>query len=572
MKLTKNKLFTALVLMVWCVSIQAAPQYVSAPALSKVIKTPVGKVKSGATQVPLITWGADVRTIYANGNSRSTRNTSIFNKLGLRLTLKREDDFKKQLENYISGKSPYLRGTLGMVNMAAEVLSKDKRTKPIVIYQLSESAGGDALVVKKGIKNAKGLRGKTIALQAYGPHVDYLAKLLQDAGLSMSDVKLKWLPDLTGTNNTPMAALYEKNIDAAMVIIPDALALTSGGNVGTGSEDSVRGARILLSTKTANRIIADVYAVRSDYYKSHKAEVKKFVHGLMMGRDELATLVSNKASDGKNYRATMRAAAEILLDSPEAVSDAEALYADANHIDHGGNVSFFTKANNPRNFTRRNKEIQSSLTQIGLLSKSTQLTKANWNYADFTKGLSAIGAVEAPRFKEREVAAVVAKKQQQGTLAEGELFSFEVFFKPNQNSFPMDLYKDAFKKVVSLASTYGGAIITIEGHSDPLGYLKQKKKGTNQVVLKRVKQSAKNLSLTRSNAVRQAVIDYAKGQNILLDESQFATVGYGITKPKNGVCGGDPCPPKTEAEWRDNMRVEFRIIQVEAEADVFQPL
>ena len=57
-----------------------------------------------------------------------------------------------------------------------------------------------------------------------------------------------------------------------------------------------------------------------------------------------------------------------------------------------------------------------------------------------------------------------------------------------------------------------------------------------------------------------------------LDESQFATIGHGILKPKNGMCGADPCAPKTEKQWRDNMRVEFRIIQVEAEADVFQPL
>jgi len=39
---------------------------------------------------------------------------------------------------------------------------------------------------------------------------------------------------------------------------------------------------------------------------------------------------------------------------------------------------------------------------------------------------------------------VVVRRQQQGTLAAGEIFSFEIFFKPNQNSFPVDLYKDAF--------------------------------------------------------------------------------------------------------------------------------
>jgi len=38
------------------------------------------------------------------------------------------------------------------------------------------------------------------------------------------------------------------------------------------------------------------------------------------------------------------------------------------------------------------------------------------------------------------------------------------------------------------------------------------------------------------------------------------------------MCGSDPCPPKTEQDWYSNMRVEFRIIQIEAEASAFKPL
>jgi outer membrane protein OmpA-like peptidoglycan-associated protein len=78
--------------------------------------------------------------------------------------------------------------------------------------------------------------------------------------------------------------------------------------------------------------------------------------------------------------------------------------------------------------------------------------------------------------------------------------------------------------------------------------------------------------LTRANAVRDEIVKYAKSKSIVLDESQFATVGHGFLSPKTGMCGKDPCAPKTEAEWRNNMRVEFRIIQIEAESDVFKPL
>ena len=73
-------------------------------------------------------------------------------------------------------------------------------------------------------------------------------------------------------------------------------------------------------------------------------------------------------------------------------------------------------------------------------------------------------------------------------------------------------------------------------------------------------------------AVRDAVIEYAAGKGVPLDPTQFAVVGQGIEAPKSGVCGADPCAPQNEQQWRDNMRVQFRIIQVEAEAEVFQPL
>jgi outer membrane protein OmpA-like peptidoglycan-associated protein len=170
------------------------------------------------------------------------------------------------------------------------------------------------------------------------------------------------------------------------------------------------------------------------------------------------------------------------------------------------------------------------------------------------------------------VAGVVAQRQAQGKLGEGELFSFEVLFKPNQDKFPAELYTEAFKRVLNLASTYAGAIITVEGHSDPLGYLQAKKAGSPEVVLGRTAQSARNLSLSRAVAVRESVIAYARSQGVALDPSQFAVLGHGIQQPRTGVCGSDPCAPKTEQEWLSNMRVQFRLVQVEAEASAFKPI
>jgi len=553
----------------------AAAEYIDAPPLSKVVRQAVkGCSGSGVTQVPMITWGGDIATIHANGNARKTAAGSPFADEKLELELVRQDVFAKQVEDYLSCRSPYLRGTLGMLNMAAEVASKDRRTEMVPVYQMTWSAGGDALVVKSGIKSPRDLRGKTIVVQAYGPHVDYMTTILQDAGLKPSDVKIRWVRDLVGLEgNAPAAAFHDDaSVDAAFVIIPDALALTSNGTVGTGAEDSVRGATILLSTKTANRIIADAYVVRRDFLDANRSQVEAFVHALMVGEERLRELFKNRASRGSEYRAMISAAAELLLDSEQATSDAEGMYADAEFVGWKGNVQFFAQPKYPRGAGRLQGEVQRALVGIGLLGRQVDVKPVRWDYQKLRKGLSNADGIEVPRFDEAEVARVVTRKQQQGTLREGELFSFEVFFKPNQNEFSADLYGDSFRRVIDLASTYGGAIITVEGHSDPLGYLRAKKDGQSDVVLRRMVQAAKNLSLARANAVRDSVISFARRDNISLDGSQFAVVGHGIAEPRGGKCGADPCAPKTEQEWLDNMRVEFRIIQVEAEADVFRPL
>ncbi len=550
-----------------------AVQYVKAPPLAEAVKAKVQDVKSeGAVQVPLITWGGDIATILANGNSKNTAAGSIFAKQNLKLKLTRIDDFKQQVEAYMQGETPYLRGTMGMVNMAAELLNSDPRTKPIIIYQMTWSNGGDCLVAKSGIKSAKDLKGKTIALQAYGPHVDYLAKLLRDAGLKMSDVTIKWVKDLTGTDSTPAEALNAKDVDAAMVIIPDGLMLTSNGSVGTGSEGSIKGAKIMLSTKSANRIIADVYAVRSDYFAAHKKDVQNFVHGLLLAEQDVKALFKNKQARLADYKKTVTAAAEILLDSAAATADAEALYGDCEYVGFQGNVKFFTDTNWPRNLHRLSDEVQTSFITGGLLSRKISLQPADWDYNALRTGLTGVDDVEAPKFNTKAVAQVVAKKQNLGTLDEGELFSFEVFFKPNQNSFSADQYSDAFTKVVDLASTYGGAVIIVEGHSDPMGYLRKIKEKASDIVLTRTKQAAKNLSLTRAIAVRDSIMAYSAGKNVNLDPSQFTVMGHGIMQPNTGMCGQLPCAPKAKEEWLSNMRVVFRIIQIEAEENAFIPL
>jgi len=293
---------------------------------------------------------------------------------------------------------------------------------------------------------------------------------------------------------------------------------------------------------------------------------------LMEAEEELGKLIANRSSQASAYKKAMSSSADILLDSPEAIADTEGLYADCEFVHFDGNVKFFTDNNYPRRMEKVSREINTGLKQFGLITGNNQLAKAEINYKQLKTALGVTTSAQQSRFKKDQVSALVARKQQQNSLEEGELFSFEVYFKPNQKSFTADLYKDDFAKVVDLASTYGGAIISVEGHADPMEYLRAKKKDQPSIVLGRIKQSARNLSLSRAQSVRDEIIEFATSSNIRMDFAQFATVGHGIAQPNTGICGSDPCAPKTEEQWRSNMRVKFRIIQVEAESNVFMPL
>jgi outer membrane protein OmpA-like peptidoglycan-associated protein len=141
----------------------------------------------------------------------------------------------------------------------------------------------------------------------------------------------------------------------------------------------------------------------------------------------------------------------------------------------------------------------------------------------------------------------------------------EINFEPNQSNFPAADYAGDFQKALGIAQTYSGALIVIEGHSDPLGILKAEQRRERPQVVEQMKQNAKNLSLERAQAVRESFLNFCKQRNLDIDESQFVGVGLGIDNPKFN-------PPRTKDEWAANRRVVFRIKQVEAELDEFSPL
>lgn len=564
----------------------------------------VGPVKDTATlRVPYILWGGDMATFHANGGL-STRGGSIFAQQGLKAKLVNGDDFAGQVRDYMTGKSPFLRGTFRMIGMASEVLNSDSRTKPVVFVQMTWSAG-DHLVGRKGIKTIKGLRNKTIVLQQGGPHVGMLDDVLRTAGLSWNQIKVRWVNDITGPNGP--AALFQKDssVDACFVVTPDMIALTGGlGSVGSGAEGTIKGARVIDSTAYRSFTIADVYAVRSDFLKAHPDTVTKFAAGYLKAVEQLIELKKGK---GSGYRKVLDMAVKIYgTDVLPNRDEADGLLADCNFVGHPGNVAFFTERKNNHGFAVFEKRAGTLATSRGYAGKRTKLlpSKLDWGSKAFVGYLQKTKAVKKERFRAEVVKEELERMNAAGGLDNSTIYSFTITFEPNQDSFTAAKYGGDFDQVIKLAGEYGGAVIAVRGHSDPTKVLSSLVKvGMTKGVLRRtgsrgnyqyslrgrpmdlsatkevarliksgafdggsagenprdIMQAALNLSLRRASEVRKQIISYAKKRGMKLDRSQIQAQGVGIREPFVAT-------PRSMDDVRRNTRVEFRLVGVSPEA------
>ena len=148
--------------------------------------------------------------------------------------------------------------------------------KARAIMQVDWSRGGDAIVADESIKTIEDLKGKKISLVMYTPSHWLLEYHLENSGLSDYDQK-QIIDNLVGKDTTLDArqAFKDKLVDATVVWEPDVtLALERPG------------AHKLVSTETANNLIADLMVAREDFIKDHPDVIKAFIQGWLDGTAE----------------------------------------------------------------------------------------------------------------------------------------------------------------------------------------------------------------------------------------------------------------------------------------------
>ena len=606
-----KRLFAILPLLVglFCVTITLAH---SQQNFSSLIGTnSVSPVNSTSTLiVPYIVWGGEAALFYANGGLQ-TKPGSIMAQQGLTLKLVPGDDFVGQVKKYLDGRTPFLRGTFRMLGQASEVIGRDPKTKAVVFGQMTWSAG-DHFVARSSIKRISDLRGKKIAIQTGGPHVGMLYDMLRTARLSKADIDLIWLDDLTGAEGPAEAFRKDPKIAGCFVITPDMIGLTGGyDNTGTGAEGTVNDARVVVSTATLSRSIADVYACRKDFYDSNKSTIEKFFAGYLKGVEAVMQLKKSYENSGsQEYMKLLQMIQDIYGPDiiPTLEEDAHGLIADCTYVGQPGNVSFFNDQTNViTGFSGFNKSAIDMAISWGFAGKRYNLLPSDLNFSSsiFTGLLSNTVRmpVQQKRFKKETIRAEVEAFNEEDVLDEKTLVSFTIQFKPNQEKFSQTEYKEEFDRVVELAAKYGNAAVAIKGHTDPsktlmtlvktgikrniikrtgqrgnykyfmdgksirledteklIKLIQQKKfeSGTEIESPYQVMRAGLELSEQRAEAVKNAIVNYARQRNVRLESDQIVPIGMGIKEPVIAK----PTNPEQASE---NRRVEFALVKVSAE-------
>jgi ABC-type nitrate/sulfonate/bicarbonate transport system substrate-binding protein len=251
-------------------------------------------------QVPLDTWGGYAALFAANGNSLKPNKDSIFYKKGkFGVEIVREESATEQLKGYASGKWPIIWTQVDGLPMIYDAFKADKRIMPKVLGLFDWSNGGDGILVRNSIKDPSDLKGKIILTSSNTAYSFMLLWYLAQNNLSGKDVKVVWIDD-----GDKALQIFKGNSNVAAWVtwtpfLNDCL--------DSKSKSYVADTRLLISSKDANQLIADVYMVRNDLFTDKPDIMQAFAAAMMAGSAQIdnstynvmATFYKVSAGDAK---------------------------------------------------------------------------------------------------------------------------------------------------------------------------------------------------------------------------------------------------------------------------------
>lgn len=473
-------------------------------------------------------WAGWAPIIFANGGFKPEKVWTTPSGQEFRIEIVLIDDPVAMRDAYAAGEVHIGWATVDMLPLFLEALQKDSRVMPRVYQQVDWSNGGDGIVVRDNIKTIADLRGKTVVLAQNSPSHFFLLNALINAGVQPAEVKMRFTADAF---QAAAAFNADTSIAGCVSWAPDIYNL-----------EKIPGNKLIVTTATANKLIADVWFARADFAKDHAGIIEGIVRGIFDGTEAL------KVQDNKIAVSKLMAGG---YNIPE--SDTLGMLADAHWTNVAENREFFLNQNNPTNFERTYDMAVFFYRKIGSVTKPVPFDQV----VDFS--------IIQKLLKEEKYAAQKDEYVVQFTPASAASIQVEsdeiltktvvIHFFPNS----WDLSKTVTKKVHDkdveelydpnagfvieevgkLAGQYGAARIVIEGHTD--GSMRGRVPDDG----------VKELALNRANSVKEAIIK----KFTTLQPNQFAASGVGWDRP------ADAKDPNNHAK---NRRVEIKVYPIEA--------
>ena len=479
---------------------------------------------------PINVWPGWAPIITANNGMAASEASVFYKKYGFYVELSLVDDPVRARDLFVAGQTHVLWGTLDMMALFAPELAQDSRTVPVICQQIDWSDGGDGIVARGDIRNVNDFRPKDgkrrkVVLAQNSPSHYFIMSLLLDANIDPSQVDFKWSAD------APSAAkifVTDTSFDAFVGWAPDIYTVS----------EQVPNTRLVVSTESANHLIADVWAVRNDYFRDNPQIVANLARGIFEGMDMVR-------KDPLGAAKLMSAAYSLPVEDCEAMigKDGGVVEGDAHLTNYRENWNFFLDAMNPSTFDvvwNRASVIYKSLGSITVPLPSAKV-KASKLLADMAQEFRDVRDLGQPIFK----GGASFKSLEAG---EGEILTKSVVIQFPPSKSVLDTSYDAsipgvLEEIGKLAGTFGNAYIVIEGNTDA------SRKGVVPGDLVR------QLSYDRADTVRRAIIDKYK-----FDPNKFRVVGNGWDNPVPG------CTDASNLEHnRKNRRVEVKVFPLEKE-------
>jgi NitT/TauT family transport system substrate-binding protein len=449
-------------------------------------------LRDNTVVVGLNVWAGWAPIFYANGGASPNAESLFAKKYGFKLDIKTIDSPSASINAFASGDVHVTAWTLDMIPLFYEQLKADSRALPRAFLQVDWSNGGDGVVVRQNIRSVADLKGKSIALAEHSPSHYLILNLLINAGVQPSEVDFRFTEDAF---QAAAAFNADKKLAACVSWAPDIYKLAEQP-----------GNKLLVSTATANKLIADVMFARADFVRDNPKIVDGIVRGFLDAVEELK-------DEGKRRRAAEMMARAYNLPADEAA----AMLGDAHSTNYAENKDFFLNQNNPTNFERYWETASTLYLKLGSIGSAVRFDQV-MDFS-FVKALEDVEPYASSRdeytvsFTPKGVSAIKAEATEILTNIQRIHFypnSYDLAYK-NQDG---TLYDPNSTKVLEdvgrLAGQFGMARITIEGHTDasmkgfiPFG-------------------AVRDLSLNRANAVKEELVKRYK-----LQPNQFSVDGVG---------------------------------------------